>query len=454
MNLKRILILVFGVMTLGLYAQFSPCPIDTIDGKPYYLYTVEKGIGLYRVSKNFGVPQEKILEANPSLQTNGLVFGSTILIPITVDELVVEKKEVKKLTFRKIERVPKDTVLVVKEDTLDGSFQVTDSLRIAMMLPLHANAIKRNATMDKFTDFYIGSLIAIYEAQKAGKYIELFTYDVEKTTEPLSRILSDSVWQDVDAIIGPAYTQQVQKVTAFTERDSTWTLVPFISELPAKETHPYVFQFNPSSQTEADVFAQYLSNLQDTVNCVVVQPKEGESVPKSIQYIHASLQEYNIPTTKTTIRDILVDSMEMALAEGKENILIFNTEKYNNLQSVLPHLFRLVGKYQITLYSRYSWQNEKILLPQIYTSVFHESLDSLDTYEEIYNEYFDVAPSSQYPRYDLLGYDLTRHFLHLVAQKDTAVIQESWSGAQSVIQYLPSAKHRGFENQKIVVIRK
>ena len=454
MNLKRILILVFWAMTLGLYAQPSPCPIDTIDGKPYYLYTVEKGIGLYRVSKNFGVPQEKILEANPSLQTNGLVFGSTILIPITVDEPVVEKKDVKKLTFRKIERVPKDTVLVVKEDTLDGSFQATDSLRIAMMLPLHANAIKRNATMDKFTDFYIGSLIAIYEAQKAGKYIELFTYDVEKTTEPLSRILSDSVWQDVDAIIGPAYTQQVQKVTAFTERDSTWTLVPFISELPAKETHPYVFQFNPSSQTEADVFAQYLSNLQDTVNCVVIQPKEGESVPKSIQYIHASLQEYNIPTTKTTIRDILVDSMEMALAEGKENILIFNTEKYNNLQSVLPHLFRLVGKYQITLYSRYSWQNEKILLPQIYTSVFHESLDSLDTYEEIYNEYFDVAPSSQYPRYDLLGYDLTRHFLHLVAQKDTAVIQESWSGAQSVIQYLPSAKHRGFENQKIVVIRK
>ena len=454
MNLKRILILVFWAMTLGLYAQPNPCPIDTIDGKTYYLYTVEKGIGLYRVSKNFGVPQEKILEANPSLQTNGLVFGSTILIPITVDKPVVEKKEVKKLTFRKIERVPKDTVLVVKEDTLDGSFQTTDSLRIAMMLPLHANAIKRNATMDKFTDFYMGSLIAIYEAQKAGKYIELFTYDVEKTTEPLSRILSDSVWQDVDAIIGPAYTQQVQKVTAFTERDSTWTLVPFISELPAKETHPYVFQFNPSSQTEADVFAQYLSNLQDTVNCVVIQPKEGESVPKSIQYIHASLQEYNIPTTKTTIRDILVDSMEMALAEGKENILIFNTEKYNNLQSVLPHLFRLVGKYQITLYSRYSWQNEKILLPQIYTSVFHESLDSLDTYEEIYNEYFDVAPSSQYPRYDLLGYDLTRHFLHLVAQKDTAVIQESWSGAQSVIQYLPSAKHRGFENQKIVVIRK
>ena len=454
MNLKRILILVFWVMTLGVCAQSTPCPIDTIDGRPYYLYTVEKGIGLYRVSKNFGVPQEKILEANPSLQASGLVFGATILIPIIGDEPVVEKKEVKKLTFRKIERVAKDTIMVLKEDTLDGNSQATDSLRIAMMLPLHANAIKRNATMDKFMDFYMGSLIAIYEAQKAGKYIELYTYDVEKTIEPLSSILSDSVWQDVDAIIGPAYSQQVQKVTEFTERDSIWTLVPFISELSAKDTHPYVFQFNPSSQTEAQVFAQYLNNLRDTVNCVVILPKEGESVPKSIQYVHASLQEYNIPTTKTTIRDILVDSMEMALAEDKENILIFNTEKYNNLQSILPHLFRLVGKYQITLYSRYSWQNEKILLPQIYTSVFQESLDSLDTYEEIYNEYFDVVPSSQYPRYDLLGYDLTKHFLYLLVEKDTAVLQESWSGAQSVIQYHPSTQHRGFENQKIVVVRK
>ena len=161
MNLKRILLLVFEVMALGLYAQPAPCPIDTIDGQPYYLYTVEKGVGLYRVSKNFGVPQEKILEANPSLQASGLVFGATILIPITVDQPVVEKKEVKKLAIKKVERPVQDTVLVVKEDTIKPTPLTTDSLRIALMLPLHANAVKRNATMDKFVDFYMGSLIAI-----------------------------------------------------------------------------------------------------------------------------------------------------------------------------------------------------------------------------------------------------------------------------------------------------
>ena len=64
---------------------------------------------------------------------------------------MVEKKEIKKLAIKKVERSVQDTVLVVKEDTLDGSFQATDSLRIAMMLPLHANAIKRNALLENVT---------------------------------------------------------------------------------------------------------------------------------------------------------------------------------------------------------------------------------------------------------------------------------------------------------------
>ena len=56
-------------------------PLDTINGKIYYRYTVERGIGLYRISKNFGVSQEDILKANPDIQTNGLRFDEVIWIP-------------------------------------------------------------------------------------------------------------------------------------------------------------------------------------------------------------------------------------------------------------------------------------------------------------------------------------------------------------------------------------
>lgn len=53
-----------------------------VDGREYYRYVVEKGIGIYRVSVNFGVSQDDIVKANPSA-AQGLVEGQVLLIPIT-----------------------------------------------------------------------------------------------------------------------------------------------------------------------------------------------------------------------------------------------------------------------------------------------------------------------------------------------------------------------------------
>ena len=59
-----------------------PYPIDTINGKAYYRYNVERSVGLYRISVNFGVKQEEILQANPMLQKRGLRYGEEILVPV------------------------------------------------------------------------------------------------------------------------------------------------------------------------------------------------------------------------------------------------------------------------------------------------------------------------------------------------------------------------------------
>ena len=453
----RVILLLLCLVSVALKAQQMDYPIDTIEGKPYYRYTVEKGVGLYRVSKIFNIPQELILQANPSIQQRGLVYGGTIWVPISIKEDVFVEPKEKKISPRKVivalRELQQDTVVEVLDDTLQVG-TASDTLRLALMLPLHANTTQRNASMERFMEFYMGALIAIYEMQQAGQFVELYTYDVEKTTVRLGSILSDSIWHDVDAIIGPAYGQQVQKMATFTERDSTWMLVPFISDVKPTHNNPNVFQFNPSAQAEAEALAEYLAASADSVNCVVIQPKEGESVPKSVQEIHAALKRYNIPTTSTTIRELLVDSVGDAFVMDKENIVIFNTEKYSNLQAVMPHLLQAVGTHRITLLSRYSWQNEKIVLPQIYTSVFYEELVSPEEYEELYATYFDTKPSAQSPRYDLLGYDLTKHFIELLQSLDTTLLSEDWIGVQSAIQYQPSSVHAGYENKKISVIRK
>jgi hypothetical protein len=220
------------------------------------------------------------------------------------------------------------------------------------------------------------------------------------------------------------------------------------------EDHPYLLKFNPSPQAVADTMARYLMQYGDSINCVVFESSSSDVIPQGISQLHQALKKYQIPTTTTTLRALLSDSLDGTFVEGKENILIFNTEKYGNIQSVMPHLLKAYGAYRITLYSQYSWQNEKIILPQIYTSVFSETPVVPEEYEHMYAEYFAHPLSSTQPRYDLLGYDQTRHLLQLLQTSSDSIATSVWHGIQSNIQYQPVAEKGGYENQMIHIIRK
>lgn len=453
-------------------------PLDTINGKIYYRYVVERGIGLYRISKNFGVSQEDILKANPDIQTNGLRFDEVIWIPakeslaateptIPSEEVVASPAQVEPkpivVTEKKI-RTPRifpkrkekiqDQAII---DTANNSV-IADTLlpplRLAIMLPLQADAIKRERNIERFYDFYCGALIAINEIQTTGQHIEAFVYDVGKTAQEVERLLSDSLFPEVDAIIGPVYSSQVKSAAQYALSDSTWLLVPFISTIEDITTNPYILQFNPSKTTEADTLARYLAQYGDSINCVLVESKEGEVIPASIAALHQALVQYNIPTDTVSIRELLNDSIENAFRPDMENIVIFNTEKYGNLHAILPHLLTASQTYHLTLFSQYSWQNEKIVLPQLYTTVFTTDNETPDTYTSVFEEYFGHTIASTQPRYDLLGYDLTMHLLQLLQNdslnQDTT---ELHNGVQSDIEY-----HRleagGYENQMIHIIRK
>ena len=443
-RLGRLYIVLF--CTLGsicniAYAQEAlPYPLDTIDGKIYYRYTVERSIGLYRVSKKFGVTQEDILEANPHLR-NGLRFDDIIHIPIKQSEQTAESNRI----------INRDSIVV------DSIVWNTDSIiRLAVMLPLHADALKRNKTMERFYDFYTGVLMAIHEVQACGQKIEVFVFDIGKTDVRINQLLNDSLFPAVDAIIGPAYRQQIDIAAKKAEKDSIWMLIPFLNEVEQVCNNPYLLQFNPSNKIESDTLAAYLAQYGDSINCVLVEASEDETIPQSISTLHQSIQSYHIPTSTTTITQILEDSLVNALVEGRENIIIFNTEKYSNLKMVMPYLLNARTSHNnLTLYSHYSWQNEKIILPQIYTTTFKCDYSVPESYSQLFKRYFTHTLTSILPRYDLLGYDQTKHLLQILqTNKMEQREQELWHiGIQSDIHYVKMPEG-GYINQNVHILRK
>lgn len=349
-----------------------------------------------------------------------------------------------------------DTVAAVQAD----SVHMADStaIRVAFLLPLHADAVKRDKHMDRFYDFYAGALIAIYEKQQSGQAMEIFTYDIGKTALRTSEVLQQHPEiREAHAVVGPAYAQQVEVVLDSLQEDSVWVMIPFLSRVKNIESHPFVLKFNPSEQIEADTLARYLAQRADSVNCVLVEAKAGEVIPSGIKALHQALKEHQVPTSSVSLKAILTDSIEGAFLPEKENIVVFNTERYANLQTVMPHLLKACGTYRITLFSHYSWQSEKIILPQLYTSVFTPQPAVSEEYEWLFEQYFDHELSSYQPRYDLLGYDLTNQLLDMLilqksSQDNTVMLQDVWTGTQANIHYQPTAPKGGYENHIVHII--
>ena len=461
------------------------CPIDTIQGRLMYRYTVEKSVGLYRVSKNFGVSQDAIIEANPELRTRGLRFGEVIYIPVpegrrvkaapadaatpaptpTADrrkpaqprELPQMDTVSRRLHDPRIEAphevgtiansLPSESDTTAVADSIPALWEWNDSttIRLSLLLPFQARNDKRDQHAERFMEFYEGCLLAAYDLQAEGQPLVLDVYDTEKNTAIVRQLIDSNSLAGTQAVIGLAYPLQLMQVMPWAMEHEVPVLAPFIDYMEGIETNPYLYLFNSSAEQEARVLGQWLEAHRDSVNCVLVEAKDAD-IPSSVRLVHKEIKARQIPYTKTSIRQILDDSIQSALRDSVENILIFNTEKYSNVQVLIPRILNSKGSHAVTLCAQYSWTRENIALPLLYTSIFStDQPTARDAYEMHYERYFGHEHVSTTPRYDLLGYDLTRTIAAIL--KDT-----TYTGLQSDIRFEQVNPEGGYINTNVHVI--
>ena len=78
---------------------------QTIDGKEFYQYPVEKGNTLYSISKKFAIDLNELVSLNPEAE-KGLKVGDILNIPKESDSTVVAKPiEIQKELMREIDIV-------------------------------------------------------------------------------------------------------------------------------------------------------------------------------------------------------------------------------------------------------------------------------------------------------------------------------------------------------------
>ena len=285
-------------------AQTFDYPIRMVNGQEVYEYPVQKSEGLYRISVNFGVTQEELIRLNPELKTSGLKYGQTILVPVKRNqtppkestlplakkdtvvpvrkdsvppikkEAIVAKHSVadrpernegkKDVVQTKTEPTPmplpkqaikqgqykqeeevffeEDTMFVMEPETTPAAKHV---LKLALLLPLQADAQMYDVRMERFLKFYEGVLLGLREEKRADWKFEVYVYDVGKTEYKLRKALALPEMPGMNAVIGPAYSEQIPAASAFMKQHGIICLLPFTNGVDDLESNKYLLQYNP-----------------------------------------------------------------------------------------------------------------------------------------------------------------------------------------------------------------
>ncbi len=420
--------------------ELLPYPLDTVNGEEMYHYEVERSIGLYRISVNFGVPQSEIIRCNPQLNERGLHYGETLLIPtkrpvIQQTEAVVVETKITETVVQVVEAVKAvqpDSVLPTPNQHV---------VELALMLPFESKQTKRSGNAERMTEFYQGALLALQEMQNDSTFYRLRVYDTERSERRIAALCDSTEMENVQAVLGPVYPIQIERMAEWCAMHKVPLLLPFSDDIDLI-THPQVLQFNSTDAQEADSLCQWLQ-AQDSIHCVAVDVKESDLVG-SVRTLRKQMKANGIACTGMPLRDLLNDSVAYALDSTMENIIILHSDKYQHIRILLPHLTKLQqAGYRIRIVSQYSWYQEEIGVPQVFTSVF-TSEAAREAYDTNWSLFFANAHVSEAPRYDLLGHDL------MVALVSWLNGKHETNGLQSHIRW-QQKENGGYQNACVEV---
>lgn len=427
-------------------------PLDTVHGEEVYRYQVEKGIGLYRIGVNFNVSQSEIVRLNPQLKERGLHYAEILLIP--TGRPVVQETKPKVVETVVTEEQPKDTVKPVVADTVAV---VPDSVKtdtilpdprkvveLALMLPFESQQTKRSGNAERMMEFYQGALLALRDMQNDSTLYRLRVYDTERSERKVKELCDSTELDSVQAILGLVYPIQIERVAEWCELHRVPLMLPFSDDIDLTH-YSQVLQFNSSDTQEADSLCAWMAK-QEGAHFVAVEVREAD-LASSIRTLRKQMRKNGLSYTGMALRDLMSDSVDYALDREKENILILHSDRYQQARMLLPHIAKLQeAGYRIRIISQYSWQKEKITLPQAYTSMFTIE-DEHAIYDAMWAEVFKNEHVSESPRYDLLGYDLMKATIAwLKGEKES-------SGLQSAIRWQQVEKG-GYQNECVKVIVK
>jgi LysM repeat protein len=197
-------------------------------------YVVKQGDTFYGIAHAHGMGTDQLRAANPNIEV--LQPEMVINLPQACSDGMEQAKEI---------RQEADPVTAVAPDAPTIVQQVnSDTLVIALALPLNASATVRDARSTNSVEFYRGFVLAVDSMRNYGRPLKILTYDTEGSEDKIRQILADPALRSANVIVAPDMQNQLTDFAKFASSNGSYLLNLFVIKDELYKSNPYIMHSN------------------------------------------------------------------------------------------------------------------------------------------------------------------------------------------------------------------
>lgn len=311
----------------------STMPVAKAEPVSYIDYTVKAKETFYSLSKQYGLTQKQLVELNPAL-SSGVQEGMVLKVPSKSNQIASNSVKQNVVLTNKGSNDKKTLVLLFPFNVAKNGGDTISS---------NVNRLNNDKFLNMTLDFYSGALIAIDSAKQVGVTMDVKIFDSNetKTTSNAATIFSNNDLANADAVVGPFYQSNVEKMANMLEQSN----VPVISPLSKDEGNPAPNLYQsivPVADLKSAMF-DFMNAKQG--NIIAVIDKKKETIRK---YILENQKEVKIaPLTPTG--GLNIEGFKSQFVKDRMNYVILETGNTGMIKYTINAMVSVMAAYQVQL---------------------------------------------------------------------------------------------------------
>ncbi len=349
--------------------------------------------------------------------------------------------------------------IATTEDTQSWWLKQQESeIKVAILLPFMLDSLHRDASMDRFVEFYQGCLLAIDSLAKQGLSTEIYTYDIGKDTHSLQAALQEPALSNVDLIIGPAYQNQVKEVADFASKHRIPTVVPFSSSIPEITSNPYLFEVvTPQKELYTRLVQKFCYHFNDK-NIIIVKPRMLGQYNKAdfANQLMAGMDATLVPYTVIS-DDSIATTIDSLAALSDKGCLVVLPSTHQVALNKFGEALHYIKSTNVSVFGFPEWNSmgiNELYSKRMYGfSNYYTSFDDpeiISFFTQLKDTYGVPKGIQQSPNFALFGFDICYFFLQQYSENGKYFYQfmptTETQGLQMNFLFEPAVKGGGYWN--------